>query len=594
MSTSPGTPVTSAGGLALDNTLRGCARHPAFTAAGGCECGAPLCSACLRSAAHARCGECRLRAGQAADVVDHRWRGDLLVDSLRASFAALPRRALLIVGMAVVSFGVAAAGLFEAPTDERLREPASLHLAAATLPVEPPAPAEPPARSDDDRDGLDDGEEAALLARVRPECEGPPPDHDEDDVGVSCTWPAEGPRVPPILSDDEDSDRDGLADQAEGTTDADRDGVADFVDPVRSRHGTASDDDDDGIANAIEIAVGSSPFASDSDSDGIPDRVETRAAWGTLALGPPLRIDTDRDGTVDARDTDSDGDGVNDETEARLVGIDVGDDGDEIKWLEVDSDGDGVPNFRDVDDDDDGISTRVELEPTAAWNDSGDEPAYDSDSDDDGVPDWQEAHLDRNANATADEREADDAFVGPANEQDEASRFSMTFAGVMLWLAFLLQPLLTASLVRRSRRRAVLARVAFGVMVCGGATAVGLAQGLADVDGVGAAPFLLSLLVLLVGAPLCLTVLGQVALGLRVSPRGLLGAGVAHFIVMSATLVVQLGLALPLMLIAQTLPNGPLNDAGVVVVVVVAAVIHLVGMGGFAAGSARFSADRAR
>ncbi|MDP2344031.1 MAG: hypothetical protein Q8O67_23940 [Deltaproteobacteria bacterium] len=581
-------PVTSAGGLALDNTPRGCARHPGFLAAGGCECGAPLCSACLRSLAHARCGACRVAAGEGDVVVDSRWRADLLVDALKASFAAIPRRAPLLLAMALVSFALAAAGLLEDDADERLRAPAALHL-EAEIPARAPLPVDdaPAPAADDDNDGIDDADEARWLERVRPVCEGP---LDLEESDHSCSWPSMGAQDS-VLPDDEDSDRDNVSDKAEGLKDEDRDGVPDFADPTRSTRGAMSDDDDDGIPNVRELAIGSSPFASDSDGDELPDQVETRVHWGAFPVGGNARIDTDHDGTVDARDLDSDDDGVEDQSEPQLTEIDLDDSS--IKWLEPDSDGDGVPNFRDVDDDDDAILTVIEIEDVQGFDSSGYLPAFSNDGDDDGVPDVQEAHLDRNADGIADERQSDDHFAGPSTADERASRFSVSFAMVMVLLSLLVQPLLPASLVHRARRRAVLARVAFGALVFGAMGGIAMTQALAG-DDVSLAAFLLTFVMMFGVAPVALTLLGQLALALPVSLRGLVGAGVAHVVVMTLVTFAQIVVAVPLLGIAVSLPAGPGQNIAAVACAVVVAVILLVGMGGFAAGSARFSADRQR
>lgn len=95
-----------------------------------------------------------------------------------------------------------------------------------------------------------------------------------------------------------DSDADGIADAAEGTTDNDADGLPNAMDP---------DADGDGISDADEH-LGFAPCVwQDSDADGDPDHLDT---------------DSDNDGLSDAdettvygtspRDADSDDDGVTD------------------------------------------------------------------------------------------------------------------------------------------------------------------------------------------------------------------------------------------------------------------------------------------
>ncbi len=69
--------------------------------------------------------------------------------------------------------------------------------------------------------------------------------------------------------------------------------------------GAAPDSDADGVPDAMENTLGSNPNAADSDLDGIPDNVELSTAG---SAGPYLAVDTDNDGTIDARDRDSDND----------------------------------------------------------------------------------------------------------------------------------------------------------------------------------------------------------------------------------------------------------------------------------------------
>ncbi|MBK9036832.1 MAG: hypothetical protein IPL61_37215 [Myxococcales bacterium] len=91
-------------------------------------------------------------------------------------------------------------------------------------------------------------------------------------------------------------------------------------------------------------------------------------------------IDSDRDGTPDFRDTDSDNNG-------RADGVDG----------TGDLDGDGQPDFQDLDDDGDGILDATEL---------GD-PLAPRDTDGDGVPDFQDLDSDGDGLADADEGTSD-------------------------------------------------------------------------------------------------------------------------------------------------------------------------------------------
>lgn len=86
-----------------------CARHARvgaeILAAAQCACGAPLCSACARSASHRRCPTCREQNGLAPHAIDAGWRADLLVDSLAQSFRGLPAAAPMMSFLALVSLG---------------------------------------------------------------------------------------------------------------------------------------------------------------------------------------------------------------------------------------------------------------------------------------------------------------------------------------------------------------------------------------------------------------------------------------------------------------------------------------------------------
>ncbi|MCB9650133.1 MAG: hypothetical protein H6730_26625 [Deltaproteobacteria bacterium] len=98
----------------------------------------------------------------------------------------------------------------------------------------------------------------------------------------------------------------------------------------------AADADGDQVNDFTERCVlGTDPNRPDTDNDGINDYVESDGG---------ARVDTDADGTIDALDADSDGDGRSDLVEGA-----------------GDLDGDQTPNYRDTDDDGDGIPTATEL-----------------------------------------------------------------------------------------------------------------------------------------------------------------------------------------------------------------------------------------
>ena len=120
-----------------------------------------------------------------------------------------------------------------------------------------------------------------------------------------------------------DNDGDGVWDQL-GTApvDTDNDGIDDYLD---------LDSDNDGIPDAVEnqptAGYQTPAIGSDADGDGILDTFDDPAVMHGGDFGSPE--DTDNDGTPDYLDTDSDNDGINDETES---GLSPG----------ADNDGDGI------------------------------------------------------------------------------------------------------------------------------------------------------------------------------------------------------------------------------------------------------------
>ena len=200
--------------------------------------------------------------------------------------------------------------------------------------------------SDWDADGLDAEEESVLGTD--------PGDFDSDDDGLGDGDEVDVYGTDPLL---DDTDGDGLLDGTElGLTDADLDADTDtsagsFVadeDPTTTTDPTLADTDGGGLDDGAEDIDGDGMIdagetdpndpsddmgALDSDGDGIDNDTEGWSA-GT---------DTDGDGTPDYLDTDSDDDG--------LLDIDEGTD---------DGDGDGDGNWRDDDSDDDGFSDEDE------------------------------------------------------------------------------------------------------------------------------------------------------------------------------------------------------------------------------------------
>jgi large repetitive protein len=151
-----------------------------------------------------------------------------------------------------------------------------------------------------------------------------------DDAGASGGGSPANPALDPDL--------DGLSAELEtalGTDpanpDTDGDGRCDGPLSVVGVCVAGEDANGDGVIGDDETY----PLLWDSDFDTVGDYPETNGAL----LGP----DTDQDGVIDARDDDSDGDGLQDSRD----GV-------------VDVDFDGVGNWRDSDDDGDGIPTALE------------------------------------------------------------------------------------------------------------------------------------------------------------------------------------------------------------------------------------------
>jgi gliding motility-associated-like protein len=234
---------------------------------------------------------------------------------------------------------------------------------------------------DCDNDGIDNGTEA-----------GTDPLNPRD---------TDGDNVPDYF--DEDSDNDGIPDETEGEVDTDGDGHPDYLD---------IDDDNDGILTSNEF-VGDTDgdnlpdyLDQDSDDDGIPDNVEGQStdnyvsptgldtdgdglddAYDNVNSTGINAVDTDNDGEADYVDEDSDGDGIEDSTEAWDTdhdgsadtlpsGNDANNNGIDDAFEEGavgyedpngslnvgasgtnNTDGDVEPDFRDTDDDNDGEST---------------------------------------------------------------------------------------------------------------------------------------------------------------------------------------------------------------------------------------------
>ncbi|MDF5690152.1 invasin domain 3-containing protein [Aquirufa aurantiipilula] len=222
---------------------------------------------------------------------------------------------------------------------------------------------------------------------------------------------------------DKDSDGDWLGDTDERDQDNDRDGIPNYLDldsdgdtipdawEGKNKCATCdnkNDDNDDGWDDRgqykalIDTDKDGSPdfFDLDSDNDCIPDRIELGADGDGDELanfrdldsdgdGIPDQVesvvcdnlvDTDKDGTKDFEDLDSDGDGIPDTLEAGAT-----------PTVPMDSDKDGLADYRDTDSDGDGILDIYEAgnnPKTPVDSDKDGKPDYlDADSDGDGIPD---------------------------------------------------------------------------------------------------------------------------------------------------------------------------------------------------------------
>ncbi|QQZ28516.1 hypothetical protein HMY34_06940 [Thiothrix subterranea] len=254
-----------------------------------------------------------------------------------------------------------------------------------------------PAGKDTDKDGLDDafdpdnGGKAATL----PDLDGDkiPDFQDRDDDGDGLPTGAEdantdgdtnpstgmtdtdGDGTPNYLDTDDDGDGKPSAtegndpDNNESPTDAidtDGDKIPDYLD-ANDKDGPKGDTDGDGLSNADETKAGTDPTNPDTDGDGINDKIEVGA-------DPANPVDTDKDGTPDAKDTDDDNDGVLTKNENYNGGTPADDD----------SDGDKTPDYLDTDDDGDGKLSKDENNDP---NKNG-SPDDAKDSDGDSKPDY--------------------------------------------------------------------------------------------------------------------------------------------------------------------------------------------------------------
>ncbi|MFP2929144.1 Ig-like domain-containing protein, partial [Pyxidicoccus sp. 3LG] len=242
-----------------------------------------------------------------------------------------------------------------------------------------------PLDDDSDDDGLLDGTEDADHDGVVDEGETDPNENDTDGDGVSdgvesgLTEPEGDDTDPAVFTPDQDpttttdptdddSDDDGLLD---GSEDADHDGRVDAgeTDP------RDADTDNDGLLDGLEAGLTEpegddtdpTVFTADQDPTTTTDPLDADTDDGSVLDGVE---DSNHNGRVDEGETDplvgaddtddTDGDGVDDETEIELgmdpTDPDTDDDGviDGTDGI-TDTDGDGIVDARDPDSDNDGV-----------------------------------------------------------------------------------------------------------------------------------------------------------------------------------------------------------------------------------------------
>ena len=191
---------------------------------------------------------------------------------------------------------------------------------------------------DSDEDGIRDAADPA------PQVYGTYVDADGDGIADPADLDLDNDGIPNDLDGSDDADGDGLPNLAD--LDSDGDGVSDLVEAG------GTDANGDGLAdNFVDV-----------NGNGLTDQYE-----GSLG-GRPLPLpDTDRDGAVDHRDLDSDGDGISDVIESG--GNDANNDGRRDTaggsqpggfLTRPDTDGDGMNDAIDTDSDNDGISDSLE------------------------------------------------------------------------------------------------------------------------------------------------------------------------------------------------------------------------------------------
>lgn len=190
--------------------------------------------------------------------------------------------------------------------------------------------------------------------------------------------------------------------------DTDGDGLTDIREVGLGTDPRDPDTDDDGITDGIEVDVGTTdPLSDDTDDDGVADGTEDTNHDGMVAATEtsPLLPDTDGDGLQDgteqgltapaAMDTDVARFIPDADPTTRTLPTSTDSDGDGLPDGTEDADRDGRVDAResdpsDADSDDDGARDGLEVEPFADTDSDGLVNVLDADSDDDGLGDGTE------------------------------------------------------------------------------------------------------------------------------------------------------------------------------------------------------------
>ncbi|WP_269009631.1 invasin domain 3-containing protein [Aquirufa ecclesiirivi] len=237
-------------------------------------------------------------------------------------------------------------------------------------------------------------------------------DLDSDNDGILDTqersFDTDGDGVMNFL--DIDSDNDGILDAWEGT-DNKRGTIDDNYDGRVDKNGSSPDVNGNGLADFLE---GNPAPVPDTDKDGTPDYIDLDSDGDGIVDKIELTNDADKDGRPNYRDKDSDGDWLGDSDER-----DTDNDGDRIpNYLDDDSDGDGIPDAwegkdkcrecdNSNDDNDNGWDDRGEYKAVIDSDKDGSPDFLDLDSDNDCIRDGVEGGADWDQDKLANFRDTD-------------------------------------------------------------------------------------------------------------------------------------------------------------------------------------------